>query len=112
MFHGYFADTRMPEIVEDPRNQTVSIGSNVTFNCTVTGRPTPTITWIKDNSSYPAQSNPRASVMVDSEKNHSQLSITGVKKEDYGKYWCIVNNSAGKKESGVAFLDVRDLGQR
>ena len=40
----------MPDIVEDPKNQSDVIGSNVTLNCTATGRPPPTITWIKNDS--------------------------------------------------------------
>ena len=90
-----FAGAFSPEIVEGPENQSVSIGSNVTFSCTAKGFPRPKIHWIKKNASYPLQSNPRASVIQDSGANRNQLFITGVKMEDYGKYQCIANNSIG-----------------
>jgi len=76
----------------------------VTFNCTVTGHPKPTITWTKDNDSHSKQSSPRAKIITDDDKGLSQLVITGVTSEDYGKYQCVANNSAGVKESRVAFL--------
>ena len=85
-------------------NQTAAIGSMVTFNCTVTGHPKPAITWTKDNDSHSVQSNPRAKVVTNDDKSHSQLVITGVTSEDYGKYQCVGNNSAGVKISIVAFL--------
>lgn len=106
-----FADVQKPEIVEGPKNRRVSIGSNALFSCTVKGLPRPTIYWIKDNASYPLQSNPRASVIQKGNGIRSLLLITGVQKEDYGKYQCIANNSAGRKESGVVFLILRNLGE-
>lgn len=104
-------DVQKPEIVEGPKNQRVSIGSNASFSCTVKGLPRPTIYWIKDNASYHLQSNPRASVIQERNANdiRSLLLITGVQKEDYGKYHCIANNSAGRKESGVVFLILGNL---
>ena len=108
-----FADVQKPEIVEGPKNQRASIGSNATFSCTVKGLPRPTIYWIKDNASYPLQSNPRASVIQERNANdiRSLLLITGVQREDYGIYQCIAKNSAGRKESGVVFLIPRNLGE-
>ena len=91
-------------------NQTAAIGSMVTFNCTVTGHPKPAITWTKDNDSHSVQSNPRAKVVTNDDKSHSQLVITGVTSEDYGKYQCVGNNSAGVKISSVAFLYPETLG--
>ena len=94
-------------------NKSAVIGSNVTLNCTATGRPTPTITWIKNNDSYAVQSNSRANVIptpLDDKTIHSQLLITGVKKEDGGKYQCIAQNSAGDIASKGAFLSIKDLG--
>ena len=52
---GYFAENLsppdttnalhflFPEVVENPKNQSAFTGSNVTFNCTVIGLPTPAI---------------------------------------------------------------------
>ena len=105
MFRCYLTDVQKPEIIEGPESQSVSIGSNATFSCTARGFPRPTIHWIKDNASYPLQSNSRASVIQDNRPNcSSQLFITRVNMEDYGKYQCIANNSFGKSQPGVAFL--------
>ncbi|XP_022808383.1 muscle, skeletal receptor tyrosine protein kinase-like, partial [Stylophora pistillata] len=98
-------DVQKLEVVDGPKNQSVSIGFNATFSCTVKGVPRPTIHWIKDNASYPLESNPRASVIQDSNEIRSLLLLTGVQKEDFGKYQCIANNSFGRSQSGVAFLN-------
>ena len=98
-------DDQKPEIVEGPKNQSVLIGSNATLICTARGLPRPKIRWIKDNSSYPLQSNLRARVIPEGPTNRSQLFITRVEMEDYGKYQCIANNSIGRSQSGVAVLN-------
>ena len=95
-------------------NKSAVIGSNVTLNCTATGRPKPTITWIKNNDSYAVQFNPRTKVIptpLDDKTIHSQLLITGMKKEDGGKYQCIAQNGAGKIASKAAFLSIKDLSE-
>ena len=120
---GYFAENLsaidttkaphllFPEVVENPKNQSVFIGSNVTFNCTAMGLPTPAISWMKNNDSYAVTSNVRARVVPDNKNNHSQLIITEVKKEDNGKYQCVVSSSAGERTSSAAFLYIKELGK-
>nr|XP_058944467.1 fibroblast growth factor receptor 3-like isoform X1 [Pocillopora verrucosa] len=103
-FEIVIQDAQKPEIVEGPKNQSVLIGSNASLSCTARGLPRPTIHWIKDNASYPLQSNPRARVIPDGRANRSQLLITRVEMEDYGKYQCIANSSIGRSQSGVAVL--------
>lgn len=112
-FYWHSTDTQLPEIVEDPVNQSAVAGSNVTLNCNASGRPKPTITWIKDNDLYAVQSNSRAQVIpvLDDKSSHSQLLITGVKSGDYGKYQCVAKNSAGEKTSKEAFLHNEGLGE-
>ena len=119
---GYFADlspldtTKAPhllflEVVENPKNQSAFIGSNVTFNCTAMGLPTPAISWMKNNDSFAVKSNVRAMVIPEDKNNHSQLIITEVKMEDNGKYQCVANNSAGERTSSAAFLYIKELGR-
>ena len=103
-----------PETVEDPKNQTVVAGFNVTLNCTAKGSPMPSITWIKNNDPLAIQSNPRIKYIqtaLDDKKIHSQLVIKDAKKEDKGKYHCVANNTAGEKASDPAFLSIEDLGE-
>lgn len=100
----YPDERRSPEIIQQPVNQTADLGSNVTFSCAATGHPKPDITWAKDNDLYSLEFNPRAKVMTKGGKNLSQLVMTGIKSEDYGKYHCVANNSAGVKASREAFL--------
>ena len=120
---GYFAENLsppdttkaphllFPEVVENPKNQSAFIGSNVTFNCTAMGLPTPAISWMKNNNSYAVTSNVRARVVSDNKNNHSQLIITEVKIEDNGKYQCVASNSAGERTSSAAFLYIKELGK-
>nr|XP_058946407.1 fibroblast growth factor receptor 2-like [Pocillopora verrucosa] len=101
-----------PETVEDPKNQTVVAGFNVTLNCTAKGSPMPSITWIKDDDPLAIQSNPRIKYVktaLDDKQIHSQLVIKDAKKEDKGKYHCVANNTAGEKTSNPAFLSIKDL---
>ena len=103
-----------PETVEDPKNQTVVAGFNVTLNCTAKGSPMPSITWIKDNDPLAIQSNPRIKYIktaLDDKQIHSQLVIEDAKKKDEGKYHCVANNTVGEKASNPAFLSIEDLGE-
>ena len=69
--------------------KTSFFGSNVTFNCSAADLPKPNITWVNNNNSNAANSNPRARVIPilldDKKKIQSQLSIREVKEEDDGK---------------------------
>ena len=103
-----------PETVEDPKNQTVVAGFNVTLNCTAKGSPMPSITWIKNNDPLAVQSNPRIKyiqTVLDDKQIHSQLVIEDAKKKDKGKYHCVANNTVGEKASNPAFLSIEDLGE-
>ena len=103
----YFVDTKRLEFVNVPVNQTAFLGSNVTFNCSATGYPKPTITWEKVNDSGSFQLNPTAEILTsDGNSIFSQLGITEVKSKDYGIYHCVAKNSVGDKIS-IAVLGSR-----
>ena len=95
--------------------KTAFFGSNVTFNCSVAGLPKPNITWVKNNNSNAANSNPRARVipiLLDDKKIiQSQLSIREVKEEDDGKNYCVKKSSAGEIASKYVFLFIKQLGE-
>ena len=105
----HFVDTKRLEFVNVPANQTAFLGSNVTFNCTATGYPKPTITWEKVNDSGFVQYNPTAEILTsDGNSTSSQLVITEVKSKDYGIYHCVAKNSVGDKIS-IAVLGSRGI---
>ena len=110
MFFFSFIITEKPEIVEHPKNQTYSIGSDLVFSCTATGLPQPNITWIKNNDPNVTKTNPRFKTILDLDdtKCHSVLLITNATKEDAGTYQCFVNNSAGEETSNVASLHIKE----
>ena len=63
----------------------------VTFHCTATGNPTPTITWLKDGNR-----------LAEGEK----LSLTANRTHS-GKYWCLADNNLDITVNTSASLDVQ-----
>ena len=93
--------------------KTAFFGSNVTFNCSAAGLPKPNITWVKNNNSNAANSNPRARVipiLLDDKKIKS-----AVNKRSEGrrrrKNYCVKKSSAGEIASKYVFLFIKQLGE-
>ena len=80
-----------PSFTTRPSNQTVVEGTNVTFLCTATGNPTPTVTWMKDGSSVAEGE----TLGFETSRNYS------------GKYWCLAKNGLGEAINTTVYLDVQ-----
>uniref|UniRef100_A0A7N6A6U8 Roundabout, axon guidance receptor, homolog 1 (Drosophila) n=1 Tax=Anabas testudineus TaxID=64144 RepID=A0A7N6A6U8_ANATE len=97
-----------PAFAIHPRNQVVTVGRTVTFQCEATGNPQPAIFWQKEGSesllfSYqPPQPFNRLSV-----SQMGSLTITDVKRSDGGFYSCQALNIAGSVIT-KALLEVKD----
>ncbi|XP_026228271.1 roundabout homolog 1-like isoform X2 [Anabas testudineus] len=102
-------NTVPPAFAIHPRNQVVTVGRTVTFQCEATGNPQPAIFWQKEGSesllfSYqPPQPFNRLSV-----SQMGSLTITDVKRSDGGFYSCQALNIAGSVIT-KALLEVKDL---
>uniref|UniRef100_A0A3B5LIV5 Roundabout, axon guidance receptor, homolog 1 (Drosophila) n=1 Tax=Xiphophorus couchianus TaxID=32473 RepID=A0A3B5LIV5_9TELE len=99
-----------PTFAVRPRNQVVSVGRMVTFQCEATGNPQPAIFWQREGSesllfSYqPPQPFSRLSV-----SQMGSLTITDVQRSDAGFYICQALNIAGSVIT-KALLEVTDAG--
>ncbi|XP_054899633.1 roundabout homolog 1-like isoform X1 [Poeciliopsis prolifica] len=99
-----------PAFAVRPRNQVVSVGRTVTFQCEATGNPQPAIFWQREGSesllfSYqPPQPFSRLSV-----SQMGSLTITDVQRSDAGYYICQALNIAGSVIT-KALLEVTDAG--
>uniref|UniRef100_A0A3Q0S8E0 Roundabout guidance receptor 1 n=1 Tax=Amphilophus citrinellus TaxID=61819 RepID=A0A3Q0S8E0_AMPCI len=99
-----------PAFAIRPRNQVVSVGRTVTFQCEATGNPQPAIFWQREGSesllfSYqPPQPFSRLSV-----SQMGSLTITNVQRSDGGFYSCQALNIAGSVIT-KALLEVTDFG--
>nr|XP_015816604.2 roundabout homolog 1 isoform X2 [Nothobranchius furzeri] len=99
-----------PAFIVRPRNQVVSVGRTVTFQCEATGNPQPAIFWQREGSesllfSYqPPQPFSRLSV-----SQMGSLTITDVQRSDAGFYICQALNIAGSVIT-KALLEVTDAG--
>ncbi|XP_028276718.1 roundabout homolog 1-like [Parambassis ranga] len=103
-------NTVPPAFVIRPRNQVVTVGRTVTFQCEATGNPQPAIFWQREGSesllfSYqPPQPFSRLSV-----SQMGSLTITDVQRSDGGFYSCQALNIAGSVIT-KALLEVTDSG--
>jgi hypothetical protein len=80
-------------ITAQPQSQTVTVGSNVTFNVTATGTDPLSYQWQKDGSDIGGETN-------------AMLTLNAVQMSDAGSYLVVVSNIVGSVTSANAVLTV------
>jgi len=88
---GYFPAA--PTITTQPQSQTVTVGANVQFSVTASGKPTPTYQWYFNGTAISGATN-------------SSLSLSSVQLANAGDYIVTVVNSLGSVTSSKATLTV------
>lgn len=84
----------MPAFIEVlPGLVETMVGRTVTIECSVEGRPTPAISWLKDAKPLLPAPN-HVSLSYDGECATLKLIVTNI--EDSGRYTCVANNDAGE----------------
>ena len=85
-------------IIRKPSSVIVKEGENVTLLCKASGRPTPTVTWVRALGHLPKGK----TAVLD-----GKLTIQNVAKADSGTYACSAKNFLGK-DSAFALITVTD----
>ena len=71
-------------------------GTKVDVTCNATGKPTPTVTWIREGSSK----------VYSIGEGSATLSFSSISRSDAGQYRCKANNTAGTDKTGALSLVV------
>jgi len=82
-----------PAITTQPQSQTVTVGANVQFSVTASGRPSPTYQWNFNGAAIAGATT-------------STYSLAGVQAANAGNYTVTVTNGSGSVTSGQATLTV------
>jgi hypothetical protein len=90
-FSGEVIPIAAPEITVQPENQTVVVGSNVTFSVTASGQAPLSYQWFFNGNAIPGANDP-------------DLLLSNVGLTEAGSYHVVVNNSGGAATSTVAVL--------
>jgi len=80
----------IPVITEDPIDIPAMMGDNVTFNCTATGIPLPTITWMNESITLMD-----SDVIIDSTTILSTFTLSNLQDDDFDNYTCTATNVFG-----------------
>ncbi len=78
-----------------------TIGGNISFECSASGVPPPSVTWKKGKTQLTIGGRLTTST--------SGLMITNITTGDAGDYTCVANNSAGTKELTSSLLSVHGM---
>ncbi|XP_018588674.2 vascular endothelial growth factor receptor 2 isoform X1 [Scleropages formosus] len=89
---------QVAKVVMGPTDQRVNVSHTTLLMCEVTGTPTPTVVWTKDNRTLV-----EGSGVVLTQRNQT-LTIQRVKKEDSGLYACRACNRQGCDVAQAALL--------
>ncbi|KAJ8364584.1 hypothetical protein SKAU_G00134150 [Synaphobranchus kaupii] len=92
-----------PRFVSKPYAVTVKEGDRVEFKARVTGRPSPSVTWLKDCVPLPG----RSAACCSFSAGFHLLELQAVHREDQGLYTCQLHSAAGES-SASAQLTVTD----
>ena len=82
-----------PSIVAPPMSMVLNESGTASFQCEAEGNPEPKVTWLKQNSSIPADKRVMSS--------RGGLMITDVKSQDEGMYTCVAGNILGEVTSSA-----------
>ncbi|XP_057344942.1 neogenin isoform X9 [Manis pentadactyla] len=86
-----------PEFLKQPTNIYAHESMDIVFECEVTGKPTPTVKWVKNGD-----------MVIPSDyfkivKEHN-LQVLGLVKSDEGFYQCIAENDVGNVQAGAQLI--------
>ncbi|XP_010022194.1 PREDICTED: neogenin-like, partial [Nestor notabilis] len=87
----------LPEFLKRPANIYAYESMDIVFECEVTGKPTPTVKWVKNGD-----------MVIPSDyfkiiKEHN-LQVLGLVKSDEGFYQCIAENDVGNAQAGAQLI--------
>lgn len=84
---------------------TADIGGKAVIECLFSGNPVPTVTWYRGDNTLQNDSR----LHIETQDDHSTLSITKVHFRDEDEYKCVVANDGGQ-DTCVIKLIVEDAG--
>lgn len=82
-----------PNFIRVPSDRDVSEGKMTRFECRVTGRPYPDVTWYINGRKVGDDTTHK--ILVNESGNHA-LMITSVSRNDSGVITCVAQNKAGE----------------
>ena len=88
----------VPALVLDDtvqRNAIVKAGKTIRLNLGFRGRPTPTVSWSKADTSTEVM---KKRAMIDTTSYTTSLTISDASRDDAGKYMVVIENSEGSKD--------------
>ena len=86
-----------PKITSEPKNVTANEMDTITFHCTGSGKPEPTITWTRDGQNV---------------GSGEYLNFTAQTNLNGSVYKCTADNGIGQPATATALLTVKALGMR
>uniref|UniRef100_S4RZZ8 Myosin light chain kinase, smooth muscle n=1 Tax=Petromyzon marinus TaxID=7757 RepID=S4RZZ8_PETMA len=89
-----------PKFVNKPSRAVVREGQGGKFNCKITGRPQPQVTWRKGDTELHNDGH----FKVYEKSSLHFLEVLDVKEEDSGVYTCTITNSAGKASASAELI--------
>lgn len=97
----FVVSSEEPELLLDAnmaRDHLAMLGTDITLSATISGVPTPTVSWKKNDGDAPAHA------IIATTVRGSKLFMPKAVRADSGNYTITVENAAGKKSATVAVL--------
>ncbi|XP_040278114.1 contactin-2 [Bufo bufo] len=92
-YQGRVIVQAQPEWLQIISDTEAKIGSDLLWNCAASGKPRPTIRWLKDGKALTSQAR--------MEVSNGQLKITNLDPQDSGMYQCVAGNKHGTIYTGA-----------
>ncbi|VDI56857.1 titin [Mytilus galloprovincialis] len=91
-----------PRFTQLPQNQKLKEGTNTVFDCTVTGKPFPDVSWRKRG--FPIRVSQRYRITIDENTGRITLTIVNSKPDDVGQYTCTAVNLMGQTDTTATLI--------